>query len=210
MTEQAAPWTDDEFAGLNLGDKRLNERVISMVQQCAGNRTASFTQTFNGSAEVMAAYRLFDNDEVKVEKFLAPHWANAEQRARSHPVVLALQDTTELNFHGQQIDGLGSLSYPAQRGMYLLLAAAQKRVNMAAKIPHQHPGALPQTPHCRGQQLRGKRKTTLRLLPCITLRKVKFAPPEKRAFRQPFTPARNPIDHHQNGGWRANPPKLRD
>ena len=36
-----------------------------------------------------------------------------------HPVVLCLQDTTELDFNGQKIEGLGPLSYEAQRGMYL-------------------------------------------------------------------------------------------
>jgi len=34
-------------------------------------------------------------------------------------VVLCLQDTTELNFNGQEIAGLGPLSYEAQRGMYV-------------------------------------------------------------------------------------------
>ena len=30
-----------------------------------------------------------------------------------------LQDTTELDFNGQRIDGLGPLSYEAQRGLYV-------------------------------------------------------------------------------------------
>ena len=33
-------------------------------------------------------------------------------------MVLCLQDTTELDFNGQLIEGLGPLSYEAQRGMY--------------------------------------------------------------------------------------------
>src|SRR6218665_3048527 len=41
------------------------------------------------------------------------------QRMRSHPVVLCLQDTTELDFRGQDIESLGPLSYEAQRGLYL-------------------------------------------------------------------------------------------
>ncbi len=32
---------------------------------------------------------------------------------------MCIQDTTELNFNGQSIEGLGPLSYEAQRGMYL-------------------------------------------------------------------------------------------
>src|SRR6218665_3141830 len=41
------------------------------------------------------------------------------QRMRSHPGGLCLQDTTELDFRGQDIQGLGPLSYEAQRGLYL-------------------------------------------------------------------------------------------
>lgn len=38
---------------------------------------------------------------------------------RHHPVVLNIQDTTELNFNGQQTTGLGPLSDEAQRDLYL-------------------------------------------------------------------------------------------
>jgi hypothetical protein len=41
------------------------------------------------------------------------------QRMAAQSVVLCLQDTTELDFNGQQAQGLGPLSYEAQRGMYV-------------------------------------------------------------------------------------------
>src|SRR6218665_3608131 len=41
------------------------------------------------------------------------------QRMRSHPVGLCPQDTNELEFRGQDTEGLGPLSYEAQRGLYL-------------------------------------------------------------------------------------------
>jgi hypothetical protein len=50
---------------------------------------------------------------------LQPHWESSAQRMREHPVVLCLQDTTELDFDGKATRGLGPLSYEAQRGMYL-------------------------------------------------------------------------------------------
>ena len=40
-------------------------------------------------------------------------------RIREHAVVLCLQDTTELDYNGQVMTGLGPLSYEAQRGLYL-------------------------------------------------------------------------------------------
>lgn len=53
------------------------------------------------------------------QDILAPHMACTEARMRQHPVVLCLQDTTELDFNGQEMAGLGPLSHEAQRGMYL-------------------------------------------------------------------------------------------
>ncbi len=49
------------------------------------------------------------------------HYDATEERIRQSEsqVILCLQDTTELNFNGQQIEGMGRLSYDAQKGMYL-------------------------------------------------------------------------------------------
>ena len=50
---------------------------------------------------------------------LEPHRQCTRARMAQHPVVLCLQDTTELDFNGQAIAGLGPLSDEAQRGMYV-------------------------------------------------------------------------------------------
>lgn len=109
----------DELATINLGDKRLNKRAALVVEKLFSNPTASFPKACKGMGETVATYRLFDHVDVTWDKILTPHWECAEQRAKAYPVVLAPQDTTELDFNGQEIRGLGPLSYPAQRGMYL-------------------------------------------------------------------------------------------
>jgi hypothetical protein len=50
---------------------------------------------------------------------LEPHWRCSAARMREHAIVLCIQDTTEVDFNGQDIAGLGPLSYETQRGMYL-------------------------------------------------------------------------------------------
>jgi hypothetical protein len=67
----------------------------------------------------MAAYRFFGNDDITWEAILTPHWSCSRTRIAQHKVVLMLQDTTELDFNGQSISGLGPLSYEAQRGLYV-------------------------------------------------------------------------------------------
>jgi len=57
---------------------------------------------------------------VTAKKVLQPHIACTERRARAHPRVLCIQDTSELDYTGKtHIEGLGPLNYEARRGLYL-------------------------------------------------------------------------------------------
>ncbi len=112
-------WATEEFKNIDLGDARLNKRTALLAEQLVANPMASIPQACGGWAETQAAYRFLAQDELGWEDILAPHWQSTEARMRAQPVVLCLQDTTELDFNGQRIDGLGPLSYEAQRGMYL-------------------------------------------------------------------------------------------
>jgi Transposase DNA-binding len=104
---------------MDLGDPRRKQRAIRLIEHLSAQPTASVPQACGDWADTMAAYRFFDNDRVAWEGILAPHIARSVSRMAAHPVVLCIQDTTELNFNGQQASGLGPLSYEAQRGMYV-------------------------------------------------------------------------------------------
>lgn len=112
-------WVEEEFAGLDLGDARLNKRAQTLVEQFSNVPTASIPTACNGWAETCAAYRFLGNEEVEWRGILEPHWMRSRQRMGEHPVVLCPQDTTELDFNGQEMAGLGPLNYEARRGMYL-------------------------------------------------------------------------------------------
>jgi hypothetical protein len=112
-------WTDVEFADIDLGDTRLDSRARKIMARFSDKPSASIPKSCNGWGETIATYRFLKNDAVEWRDIMAPHWAKTQQRMGEHPVILCLQDTTELNFNGQQIDGLGPLSYEVQRGMYV-------------------------------------------------------------------------------------------
>ena len=112
-------WAAQEFETVELGDKRLNNRLVKLVQQLAANPTASIPGACGGWGDTAAAYRLLDNERCDWREIIEAHGRCAVQRMAALPVVLCLQDTTELDFNGQTIQGLGPLSYEAQRGMYL-------------------------------------------------------------------------------------------
>ena len=119
LTNETTHWAATEFAQLDLGDARLDKRARILMERFAADPTASVPKACLGWGETMGAYRFFDNDSVEWQDILAPHWQQTKQRMAVQPVVLCLQDTTELDFNGQGAIGLGPLSYEAQRGMYL-------------------------------------------------------------------------------------------
>jgi len=90
-----------------------------MLHSFSEKPTMSIPGACNGWAETQAAYRFLAHEEIEWTDILAPHQQQTHARIREQPVVLCIEDTTELDFNGQQIDGLGRLSYDAQRGMYL-------------------------------------------------------------------------------------------
>ena len=119
MTKAAQRWTDDEFAGLDLGDIRLNKRAKILMERFAAHPEASIPAACDGWSETVAAYRFLSNTDVDWRAILEPHWVRTQERMRAHPVMLCIQDTTELDFNGQETAGLGPLNYEARRGMYL-------------------------------------------------------------------------------------------
>jgi hypothetical protein len=117
-------WAMEKFAGAKLGDGRLNARLIKRAERFADKPTASIPGACLDWAETQAAYRFFDQASADKralgwQDILDPPIAQTEARMRQHPVVLCRQDRTELDFNGQGIDGLGPLSYEAQRCLYL-------------------------------------------------------------------------------------------
>jgi len=119
-----ANWAEDEFGGAKLGDERLNLRLIKLATRFAEQPTASIPGACGDWAETLAVYRFFDQASagkrgLNWQSILQPHIDSSEARMAQHPIVLCLQDTTELDFNSQEMEGLGPLSYEAQRGMYL-------------------------------------------------------------------------------------------
>ncbi len=89
-------WAAEECRDLDLGDKRPKARTVLLAERLADRPTASLPGACAGWAETQGAYRLFRQETFDWTDLLAPHRACTTQRMASHPVVLCLQDTTEL------------------------------------------------------------------------------------------------------------------
>ena len=118
-TEQTG-WIDDEWAGIDLGDRRLNKRCKHILERFAADPQASINGACHGWAETHAAYQFFDRDAVDEHQVLAPHRRATLERMKSHPVVLLVQDTTKLDYTRikKKLAGAGPLDKEYRRGFY--------------------------------------------------------------------------------------------
>lgn len=117
-------WAIDEFGAADLGDVRRTARLVSLARQLAKSPHCSLPQSLS-KAQLKAAYRFFDNEEVDTDGILAAHIDQTLARVRQSPVVLAIQDTTEYNLsHLRATEGLGYTSDKHVRGflMHSMLA----------------------------------------------------------------------------------------
>jgi hypothetical protein len=73
-------------------------------------------------AKTKAAYRFFDHPDTGMEILLAPHYAATRQRVAGEKIVLAVQDTTSLNYTTPvPADDLGPISSQAEGAVGLWL-----------------------------------------------------------------------------------------
>lgn len=107
-----------EFADIQLGDKRLNERAQSLLQTLAANPTASINEACSGCHESKAAYRIFKNLQVRPEAILDAHTEKTLQRIQAQDTVCIAQDTTELDYTKHPPDDIRNLDRIGRRGLY--------------------------------------------------------------------------------------------
>jgi hypothetical protein len=104
-------WAEVEFAEADLGDVRRTQRLTSLAAAFFRNPTAPITEACGSEAAARAAYRFFRNSRVTMQNILAPHYeATAGRVAAEGGVVLAVQDTTFLNYTAHAAtEGLGPI-----------------------------------------------------------------------------------------------------
>jgi hypothetical protein len=146
-------WAEVEFGEAELNDPRRTARLVSLAQTVGKRPSASLPEACEDGAELKAAYRFFDTEEIKPSAMLASHVGATTTRLRSEAVVLAVQDTTSLDYSGHPATtGLGVLKDVKHRGflVHTTLAMTPERVPL---------GLLAQEVWTRDAASLGKRAT---------------------------------------------------
>ena len=143
MAGTVATFVKDQFGAADLGDARLNRRLIQVAEQVAAHPGATFPKKFHDPAALQGFYRLMKHERVTHAAILAPHGAETLQRMRATPgVTLCLHDTTVLDYSGlTSIAELGQVGNGHGRGLYchncLAVAASTREVlGLAGQLLH--------------------------------------------------------------------------
>jgi hypothetical protein len=77
---ESLEWVAQVFAGANLGDKRLNRRLVKTAEHLAKSPSSPINEACGSWASTQAAYRLFDNAKASPPAILKPHIAETAKR----------------------------------------------------------------------------------------------------------------------------------
>jgi hypothetical protein len=103
-------WGEHEFGEVELSDKRLEQRLKRLANEFLQQPQAPINQASADWAATKAAYRFFENPKAAAKKIFAAHRTRTVQRMEGQSVVLAIQDTTYLNYSPHpQTTGLGPI-----------------------------------------------------------------------------------------------------
>jgi hypothetical protein len=98
VKKEPVDWAEEEFGGAELGDQRRVKRLEEIARDFYARPEGSVPQACQSRAKTKAVYRFFDNRNISMKKILAPHYESTLGRIRKEKVVLAVQDTTSLNY----------------------------------------------------------------------------------------------------------------
>jgi hypothetical protein len=155
----ADEWAWQQFAQVELGDQRRNQRALEVAAKMAAQPQTSLPAQMQSRSALRAAYRLLNHPEVTMDALLEPHRRQTLAQAAAVALVLFIEDTTELDFTAHPATkNLGPIGDGRGRGLLLHstlavtpddqailgLAHAQVVVRQAAPKSRPHRSASPE------------------------------------------------------------------
>src|SRR5579884_2110619 len=114
-----ADWAIQEFGAALLGDTRRTDRLIALATVLGQRPAASLPAVCDDPAMCKGTYRFFENAAIAPAAILASHVEATCGRVAAVPVVLAVQDTTEVDLSSHRATtGLGPVRAAGRTGCW--------------------------------------------------------------------------------------------
>ena len=118
VSKKMEKWAAQELQYADLGDTRRKKRLISIVENLASQPSTSVPQASGNLAAASATYDFWNSPYFHPSDIIAAQAKSTVERIKEHPIVLAVQDTTSLDFTTQKAKkGMGYLDYKKSFGL---------------------------------------------------------------------------------------------
>ncbi|KAF3883932.1 MULTISPECIES: IS4 family transposase [Nostocales] len=132
-------WAEKELESLDLGDRRREKRLRKMVEDLASQPGESVPQACGDIAATTAAYDFWKSPYFQPDDIRQAHQTSTIKRIESHQILLAIQDTTNIDLtHHPQTTGLGYLDCATSFGLKVHSSLVASIDGVPLGIIHQH------------------------------------------------------------------------
>src|SRR6266699_4165853 len=113
-------WAERTFGSVQLHDLRRTRRAVQTASKLAENPLDSLPARMQTWKETKAVYRLLGEPDVTFAALIQPHLQQTREQANGFPVVLMVQDTTDIDLsHRHKISGVGHIGNERGRGFFV-------------------------------------------------------------------------------------------
>lgn len=114
-------WAAQELAQTELGDARRNKRLIRIVEDLSAQPDSSVPQASGSVAATKAAYNFWKSPYFQANEICAGHRASTIERIKKDEIVLAIQDTTNIDLTSHPATtGVGYLDQRKSLGLLVI------------------------------------------------------------------------------------------
>lgn len=157
QTDEEAAWIRAELRYMALGDARRTRRLGRLLEALVEQPAVSLPQACGSWAATKGAYRFVESVHVEAAAIRAGHARATAGRCAGHGRVLAIQDTTSLDWtHHPATRGLGYLEGVQRRGVKLHTVLAVSDAGVPLGLLHQ--AVWVRSPAAQGQRHQRRRR----------------------------------------------------
>lgn len=126
---QDVSWVQQELSGVDLGDKRIDRRLIKTAEQLARSPVSSINEACGNWPDTKASYRLFNNTKATPAAIIRPHTNETVKRmVACGETVLVIQDTVFFSYGKhpmtEDLGPIGKSNNSTDRGLIMHNALA--------------------------------------------------------------------------------------
>jgi hypothetical protein len=108
--QETLDWAEMTYGTVMLSDQRRTRRAVQIASSLAYFPMGSLPNQMGSCAATKAAYRFLESPAVSYERLMRPHLQQSLEALQALPLVLLVQDTTELNYSRHpKTTGLGPI-----------------------------------------------------------------------------------------------------